>query len=150
MEKISELFDYIENTSDDDLRYQLIDFMKKQYELKVLEVGSTRPVNRFKLKLRRFSNDVRNLAELINFCFENDFKLVEKECETGQEQTIEDLPYYTVQTLAKKLDVSEAFINNAVKLGELKCFFLRGTGTKNVFKRFTPEQVRDYCKILKL
>lgn len=149
MENISELFNFIEKTSDDELRNQLIEYMKKHYILKAEQVGSARPDNRFKLKLKRVTDEVRNLAELIDFCFKNDFKLVGEECETGIKQPMEELPWYTIQTLAKKLVVSEGFINNAVKSGDLKCNYLPGTGKKNKYKRFTPEQVKEYCKILK-
>ena len=149
MDNIKELFTYIEKTSDDELRYQLIEYMKEHYILKAEQVGSAHPDNRFKLKLKRDTDVVRNLAELIDFCFKNDFKLVGEECETGKKQPMDELPVYTIQTLAKKLVVSEAFINNAVKSGDLKCIYLPGTGTKNKYKRFTPEQVKEYCKILK-
>jgi len=149
MEKISELFDYMKNTKDDQIRYQLIDFMKSQYSILIQDCGSANPNNRYKLKLRRLFNEVKNLAEVISFCFENDIKMVLKELDTGKEHPREELKYDTIQSLAKKLIVSTGTIRNAMKSGDLKFIVIRGIGKQKKTKRFTPKQVDEYLQILK-
>ena len=72
MEKINEVFECLEKNSDDDIRYQLIDYMKTIYHELALAKGTARPTNRYKLRLRRLANSLNNLTDLMKFCFENE------------------------------------------------------------------------------
>ena len=147
MEKINEVFEYLEKNSDDDIRYQLIDYMKTIYHELALAKGTARPTNRYKLRLRRLANTLNNLTDLIKFCFENNLNKVIEELESVQKQPKEKpAGYFTVQTLHEEYGISESNIRNAMKVGRLKFYNVAGTGKINIRARFTPEHVEEFLK----
>jgi len=146
MKKIDELFAYMQETTDDEIRHQLIEFMKTYFKTTSWSLGTANPVNRYKLRLRRLINDTRNLADVINYCFENDISMVIKELNTSQPQPIPEMNLYSFQTLSKKLDLSPNTIRTLMKSGELKYVRIQATGSKRRLKRFTPEAVDEYLK----
>lgn len=148
MKNISELFDYIEKTPDDEVRSQLIEFMKNHFHQTSVNLGTANPINRYKLRIRRLCSETRNLADLINFCFVNDFKTAVKEINTGEKQTVGELKYETYQSLSKKINISVSTLRNAVKAKELQSLIIPGTGKRRKTRRFTPKQIEDYLRKL--
>lgn len=146
MKRIEELFEYMKTTSDDELRYQLISFMKNYYHDTALNLGTANPEGRYRLRLRALMNDIKNLSDLINFCFENDIKLVIKELKTNEEQQHSELSLYSLKAVSEKLNLAPNTIRELMKSGELKYVRIQATGSKRRLKRFTIDSVNEYLK----